>query len=98
MQEVKNIAETLTGIKIRKLVEEGIVIENGFVDNCGPLKYDFTLSDEILKSDFRAPVKLTDLSVEERRTALIQSGEVVYVLTKERANLPSGMYMSLSAN
>lgn len=98
MQEVKSMAETLTGIKIRKLVEEGNVIENGSVNNCGPLKYDFTLSDEILKSDFSTPVKLTNLSVEERRTALIQPGEVVYVLTKERVNLPADMYMSLSAN
>lgn len=92
------MAETITGINIKKLVEESSIIENGSVDNCGPLKYDFTLSDEILKSDFSAPVKLADLSVEERREALIQPGEVVYVLTKEKVNLPSDMYMSLSAN
>lgn len=92
------MAETLTGSKIKKLVEEAKVIENGSLNNCGALKYDFTLSDEILKSDFSTPVKLADLSVEERRTALIQPGEVVYVLTKEKVNLPSDMYMSLSAN
>lgn len=92
------MAETLTGLKIKKLVEESKVIENGSLSNCGALKYDFTLSDEILKSDFSTPVKLADLSVEERRTALIYPGEVVYVLTKEKVNLPSNMYMSLSAN
>ncbi|MGN0170881.1 MAG: dCTP deaminase domain-containing protein [Lachnospiraceae bacterium] len=92
------MAETLTGSKIKKLVEEAKVIENGSLNNCGALKYDFTLSDEILKSDFSTPVKLADLSVEERRAALIQPGEVVYVLTKEKVNLPSDMYMSLSAN
>lgn len=98
MQEEKRMAETITGSKIKKLVEEGKVIENGSISNCGSLKYDFTLSDEILKSDFSTPVKLMDLSVEERRTALIQPGEVVYVLTKEKVNLPTNMYMSLSAN
>lgn len=92
------MAVTLTGDKIKKLVEDGRVIENGLRDNCGAIKYDFTLSDEILKSDFSAPVKLADLSVEERRDAVIQPGEVVYVLTKERVNLPANMYMSLSAN
>lgn len=98
MQEEKRMAETLTGNKIRKLVEEGEVIENGSLNNCGALKYDFTLSDEILKSDFSTPVKLMDLSIEERREALIQPGEVVYVLTREKVNLPTNMYMSLSAN
>lgn len=98
MGESRKMAETLIGAKIRKLVEESKVIENGSVNNCGALKYDFTLSDEILKSDFSTPVKLADLSIEERRGALIQPGEVVYVLTKEKVNLPSDMYMSLSAN
>jgi len=92
------MAETLTGIKIKKLVEEGKIIENGSINNCGALKYDFTLSDEILKADFNAPIKMTDLSAEARREALIQPGEVVYVLTKETVNLPTNMYMSLSAN
>lgn len=98
MKESRGMAETLTGIKIRRLVEESKVIENGSLNNCGALKYDFTLSDEILKSDFSTPVKLADLTVEERRIALVQPGEVVYVLTKEKVNLPSDMYMSLSAN
>ena len=98
MGERRKMAETLIGAKIRKLVVESKVIENGSVNNCGALKYDFTLSDEILKSDFSTPVKLADLSIEERRGALIQPGEVVYVLTKEKVNLPSDMYMSLSAN
>lgn len=98
MRKEITMAETITGNRIKKLVEEGKVIENGSINNCGSLKYDFTLSDEILKSDFSTPVKLTDLSVEERREALIQPGEVVYVLTKEKVNLPTNMYMSLSAN
>ena len=98
MQGEKRMAETITGIKIKNLVEEGKIIENGSISNCGALKYDFTLSDEILKSDFSTPIKFDELSVEERRKALIQPGEVVYVLTKEKVNLPSNMYMSLSAN
>lgn len=98
MQGEGRMAETITGSKIRKLVEDGKVIENGSINNCGSLKYDFTLSDEILKSDFSTPIRFEELSVEERRKALIQPGEVVYVLTKEKVNLPSNMYMSLSAN
>lgn len=94
----KRMAETLTGSKIKELVETGKVIENGFLNNCGALKYDFTLSDEILKSDFTMPVKLADMSAQERREALIQPGEVVYVLTQEKVKLPTDMYMSLSAN
>lgn len=92
------MANNITGENLKKLVEEGRVIENGAINNCGPIKYDFVLSDEILKSDFNSPVKLSDLTAEEKRLAVIQPGEVVYVLTKERVNIPSNMYMNLSAN
>ena len=92
------MAETLTGSKISKLVSDGKVIENGNIKNCGTLKYDFSISEDILKSDFNAPVKMSELTVEQRRTAQIMPGEVVYVLTKEKVNLPKDMYMSLSAN
>ena len=98
MQKGNKMAETITGTRLRELVIDGKVIENGTPDHCGSLKYDFTLSDEILKSDFSTPVSMANLSIEERRAALIQPGEVVYVLTKERVNLPADMYMSLSAN
>ncbi len=98
MQKGNKMAETITGNRLRELVVNGKVIENGILDHCGSLKYDFTLSDEILKSDFSTPVNMANLSIEERRSALIQPGEVVYVLTKERVNIPADMYMSLSAN
>lgn len=98
MEKGYYMANTLTGNKIKSLVEEGKVIEDGSLNNCGSLKYDFTLSDEILKSDFKSPVHLSDLSIHERREATIQPGEVVYVLTKEKVNIPTDMYMSLSAN
>jgi deoxycytidine triphosphate deaminase/uncharacterized protein YoxC len=92
------MAKTITGDSLKKLVEEGIVIENGTIENCGSLKYDFVLSEEFLKSDFKSPKKMSDLTAYEKREAVINPGEVVYVLTKEKINIPNDMYMHLSAN
>ncbi len=92
------MAKTITGDALKKLVEEGIIIENGLIENCGSLKYDFVLSEEFLKSDFKTPKKMSDLTAYEKREAVINPGEVVYVLTKEKINLSKDMYMHLSAN
>lgn len=92
------MAKTITGTELKALIEEGKVIENGAIENCGALKYDFVLSDDILKSEFRSPRKMSDLTALERRQAVITPGEVVYVLSKEVINIPKDMYMHLSAN
>lgn len=92
------MAKTITGDALKHLVEENIIIENGVSENCGALKYDFVLSEEFLKSDFKTPKKMSDLTAYEKREAVINPGEVVYVLSKEKLNLPNDMYMHLSAN
>ena len=43
-----------------KKVEEGRIIQNGDVSNCGAIKYDFTLSDEFLKADYGVPTKISE--------------------------------------
>lgn len=92
------MAKTITGKAIKKIIEDGIIIENGQIENCGPLKYDFVLSDDFLKADFKSPRKMSDLTAFEMREAVINAGEVVYVLSREKINIPNNMYMHLSAN
>lgn len=92
------LSKTITGKALKDMVQAGNVIENGNVANCGSIKYDFVLSDEILKADFGSPRRMSDLTSVERKDAIIQPGEVVYVLTKEKINIPCNMYMTLSAN
>ena len=92
------MAKTLTGEALKKIVEEGTIIQNGSIGNCGAIKYDFMLSDEFLKADYGVPTKISELEPEKRATAMIAPGEVVYVLSKETVCIPPNMFMHLSAN
>lgn len=92
------MSKTITGEALKKIVEDGKIIVDGTIENCGALKYDFVLSEEFLKAEFRSPQRMSDLSAYEKRNVVIDPGEVVYVLTKETVNIPPNMYMNLSAN
>lgn len=92
------MSKTITGEALKKIVQDGKIIVDGTIENCGALKYDFVLSEEFLKAEFRSPQKMSDLSAYEKRDVVIDPGEVVYVLTKETVNIPPNMYMNLSAN
>jgi len=92
------MSKTITGDNIKKLINELNVIEGGELKNCGSIKYDFTISGDILKADFNLPINIDSLPVEKRSNAIVKPGEVVYVLSEENINMPNNMYMTLSAN
>ena len=62
----------------------------------GGQKYDFHMSDLILKAKYRKPIKISELSVNEQQDAVIQPGETVFVTTKEYLKLPKNISISLS--
>jgi deoxycytidine triphosphate deaminase len=90
--------KTITGEALKRIVEEGVVIQDGSVKNCGAIKYDFVLSDDFLKAEYGVPTRVSELEPEKRSEAIVSPGEVVYVLSKETVSLPQRMYMNLSAN
>jgi deoxycytidine triphosphate deaminase len=90
------MAKVICGKKLIKLIEEGKVIEHGSVANCDAIKYDFTLDSKFLKAQYGAPVDYNSLRPVEQKEAIIASGEVVFVLTKENINLPDNMFLQLS--
>lgn len=92
------MAKTLTAESLKKLVNEGEIIQNGSIANCGVIKYDFVLSDDFLKAAYGVPTKISELEPEKRASAIVAPGEVVYVLSKETLKLPKNMFMHLSAN
>jgi len=92
------MAFVITGFSLKKLAEDGLIIQNGSIDNCGAIKYDFVLGDDFLKADYGIPTKISELEPEKRSNAIVSPGEVVYVLTKESINIPKNMFMHLSAN
>lgn len=92
------MSNIISGNELLKLFNETDVIVNGNINNCGPLKYDFVLSDDFLKADFGSPTKISDVESNRKKDVCVMPGEVVYVLSKESLNIPTNMFMMLSAN
>lgn len=80
--------------EIIKLIDRN-VIQSGKKENAEGIKYDFTLGTKVLKSKYKIPVDLKDLNTIERSNFAVDPGEVVFVLTEERLNLPNDIYVVL---
>jgi dCTP deaminase len=90
------LANIISGKYLFDIIKSGMIVENGDVRNCDAIKYDFTLDSTFLKAQYGGPVNYHDLKPIEQKEAIIASGEVVFVLTKEKINLPKDMFMQLS--
>jgi deoxycytidine triphosphate deaminase len=90
------MAVMITGDDLRNAVTEGALIASGDLSCAEGVKYDFRLSQRILKAKFRRPINAGELSVSERRDLIIEPGEVVFVLSEERLTLPSDVIAQLS--
>jgi len=74
---------------------------SGFIQNGDPqcaegIKYDFRLSSQILKSSFKRPIDASRLSEREKGDLSIAPGEMIFVLSEERLNLPGNVVAHLS--
>lgn len=90
------MVEVLSNEELIESVKSNQIITNGAVENCEEIKYDFRLGENILKSSFRRPVKFSELTAEEKSKCSIAPGEVVFVMTEEKLNLPNNIFCQLS--
>lgn len=90
------MVEVLSNSELVEAVKNNQLMTNGAVENCEEIKYDFRLGENILKSSFRRPVKFSELTVEEKSKCSIAPGEVVFVMTQEKLNLPNNIFCQLS--
>lgn len=92
------MAKVITGTELRKLIEEGKILENADIKCAEGIKYDFRLGSKLLKSYFGTPVDIEKdlVTMEEKNRAVVEPGEVVFVLSKERISLPKDIYIQLS--
>lgn len=92
------MAKVITGAELRKLIEDGEILENADIKCAEGIKYDFRLGSKLLKSYFGDPVDIEKdlVTVEEKNRAVVEPGEVVFVLSKERISLPKDIYIQLS--
>lgn len=94
----KDMSKVITEEEIRQWILEKKVIQDGDVSCAEGIKYDFRLGSKFLKAYFGREVDYNvDLkTAEDRRKAVVEPGEVVFVLSQERLSLPDNVYVQLS--
>ena len=92
------MSKVVTEDEIREWIKEKEVIQEGDIACAEGIKYDFRLGDKFLKAYFGRTMNYEiDLkSAEDKRRAVVEPGEVVFVLSKERLKLPPNVYVQLS--
>lgn len=92
------MANVITEGKIKEWISANKVIVNGELSCSAGIKYSFRMGTKFLKAYFGIPMDYdTDLkSIEDKRMAAVEPGEVVFVLSEERLQLPSNIYVQLS--
>src|SRR2546429_8482274 len=86
----------ITGEELGKAVQDRTFIKGGSLQCVEGMKYDFRLGSRVLKSSLGAPIDLKHLTETERGKIAVEPGEVVFVLTEERLELPNDMKAELS--
>lgn len=88
--------KAITGAHLLTAVEAQTFIKGGEARCAEGMKYDFRMGSRILKASYGQPIDMDDLSAVERSTVGVEPGEVVFVLTEERLELPADMIAVLS--
>jgi dCTP deaminase len=87
----------VTGEKLRDAVEKQTFIEGGNANSVEGVKYDFHMGSQVLKAKYGQPVDIEKLPEVEKSALAVDPGEVVFVLTQEKLNLPNNMMAVLSS-
>lgn len=91
------MAKIITADELRTIIADGSLLQNGNSDCAEGIKYDFRLGSRFLKAYFGRPIDFNDInSAEEIKKAVVDPGEVVFVLSRERICLPKDVYIQLN--
>jgi dUTPase len=90
------MANVVSGDALNRAVEDQSFIKGGSLSCAEGLKYDFRLGPRILKASFGQPIDMSILPEAEKTQIAVDPGEVLFVLTEERVELPSNMMAQLS--
>jgi dCTP deaminase len=89
----KCMPNLISGNRLKKAVSDGSIIMDGDPASVENVKYDFHMGSRVLKAAIGRPI---DLSEMPQGKAFVEPGEAVFVLTKEKLNLPNNIMASLT--
>ena len=87
------MAKTITGEQLRAAVDAQSFIKGGDRSSAEGVKYDFRIGTRVLKASVGQPIEMLSIPEQDR---FVEPGEVVFVLTEERLDLPRNMIAILS--
>ncbi|NQT24994.1 hypothetical protein HQ585_06555 [candidate division KSB1 bacterium] len=90
------MSKIITGKKLIKLVEDNKIIQDSDLKCVEGIKYDLRMGNKLLKSKFGRPISMSGLSASLQNDLIIEPGEMIFVLTLERLNLPNDIMATLS--
>lgn len=90
------MAVMITGNDLREAIQSGTLIEDANPHSVEGIKYDFCLSNRILKACFGRPIDASSLQQSELLKLVVEPNEVVFVMSKERLILPPNIIAQLS--
>lgn len=77
--------------ELKNAVAPGGFIQKGKIENVDGIKYDFSLSQRVLKAKFKQPINIEELPQTTRTEFVVEPGEVVFVLTEEFLQMPDNV-------
>ena len=91
------MSKVISGKRLQEAIKNSEFLSDGDTANCDGIKYDFRLDENILKAKFGVPINYSSYPVEKQGVDLVVSpGEMVFVMSKERLNLPGNIFSQLS--
>ena len=90
------MANIISGEKLTEAVKTQTFIKGGDIKCAEGVKYDFRVSSKILKANYKRPIDVNKLTETEKSELFIDPGEMVFILTEERLDLPDNMLAELS--
>lgn len=91
------MSKVMTAEELRNAIGDGAIIQNGSRDCAEGIKYDFRMGSRFLKAYFGRPIDFQDIkSAEEMKRAVVEPGEVVFIMSRERVKLPDDVYIQLN--
>ena len=91
------MAKIITADELKQVISDESYIQSGSLECAEGIKYDFRLGSRFLKAYFGRPIDFNEInSAEELKKAVVDPGEVVFVLSRERICLPKDVYIQLN--